>query len=170
MKTSRAMSGLLLTCACALLPTALAGQGPKPTPPGTVIAPGLTLVTTTATPGERPMVEAIIAKIKAKTASDPKLMDRVEQAVAEKKSDAARTLMANAAGVPTSEVMIGVRASRGGGDDAIDSDGGGMFQLASYHPESRRARFNPYIIAFTYKSISVCFGSDSACKAWLATK
>ena len=130
--------------------------------PATSLAAALTLaagaaVHAQATTQESPLVQGIIARLRARFTGDAAFSRRVNDAIVRRDLPGARALVAAVAQLPDTQVIIGLPLRSG-----ARHEGTGLVRFASYE-RAAASRFNPFYILITTENHAICFGLKATC-------
>lgn len=126
----------------------------KAQPPG---GPAFQVVSTQATTQESPLVQGIVARVRARFTSDATFSRRVNDAIARRDFAGARRLVATVAQLPDTQIVIGVPRRSGARHERR-----GLVRFASYERVAA-ATFNPFYILITTENHAICFGLTATC-------
>ena len=126
----------------------------KQQPPG---ARTFQVLSTQATAQETPLVQAIIARVRARFTGDAAFNKRVNDAIVRRDFAGARALVAAVAQLPDTQIVIGLSRRSG-----AHHEGRGLVRFASYE-RAAASRFNPFYILITTENHAICFGLKATC-------
>jgi hypothetical protein len=123
----------------------------------TPAGPTFQVLSTQATTQESPLVQGIIARVRARFTTDAAFSKRVNDAIVRRDFAGARSLVAAVAQLPDTQVVIGVPTRSG-----TRRERRGLVRFASYD-RAAASTFNPFYILITTENHAICFGLKATC-------